>query len=246
LTAFDGLSGTWRISHHVLFLYGTMRRFLFGLFFIAFLLSGCMAEQDTHVSALRQMEFLESQRMHYHPVCASNDGWKIVDHGNTLVLRRGTGASLKTSTRRNDKRIVVREDGMIVGWVVQNREEGASISFVPVKKDQLESRVTLRCVSKDNAELKSDKGNVNVRFQFDKKDTYASSPVWHVRRFARHRFSVNSQATPGVDESCGGKELEEPFNALGTLLFNSDDTIPIQARFGLASHVSAFNFACQD
>ena len=203
-----------------------------------------MAEPDQRVSVLRQMELMDSQRMHYHPVYADNDRWKIVDQGNALVLRRGSESSLKTSMRRNDRLVVIREDGMIVGRVMQERGEGASISFVPVENGQLKNRVTLTCVSKDKAELKTD--NLKVSFQFDQKDTFAESSNWHVRRFARHRFSVDSPDVPGVDQSCGGKELEEPFNALGTLLFNSDESIPIQVRFGMASHVSAFRFSCAD
>lgn len=208
------------------------------------LLGGCMAETEKVAPVIRQMELMDRQRMHYHPVCASNDRWRIVDQGNALVLRRGTERSLKTSTRRNDRLIVVREDGLIVGRVMQNRGDEASISFVPVENGALRDRVTLRCVSNDRAELKTD--NLHVSFQFDKKDTYAESSSWHVRRFARHRFSMDSKNEPGVDKSCGGRELEEPFNALGTLLFNSDEKIPIQARFGLASHVSAFHFSCGD
>lgn len=203
-----------------------------------------MAEPETSAPVLRQMEWMDSQRMHYHPVAANNDRWKIVDMGNSLVLRRGAESSLKTSMRRNDRLVVIREDGMIVGRVMQERGEGASISFIPVENGQLKKRVTLSCVSKDKAELKTE--NVHLSFQFDQKDTFAESSNWHVRRFARHRFSVDSQAEPGVDQSCGGTELEEPFNALGTLLFNSDDGIPIQVRFGMASHVSAFHFSCAE
>ena len=93
----------------------------------------------------------------------------------------------------------------------------------------------------------------SIRISFDASDTKAQSPLYIVRRFSRRKLSVEPTNQPNMDcskaedgtntEHCGGTPVEVPFNALGTLVFNTDE-IPLNARFALASHVTAFHFKC--
>ncbi len=203
---------------------------------------GCMPiENDSQPSALEQALVSDSERIHYRPVHINESKWSLIDHGNALILKTGFGARLKASTRRKDKRTVLRDDGVIVANVV-NR--AGLITFVPITNGtESGNKITIACQKSGEAIVSTATASFEMRFSND--DKTADSNMWHVHRSSKRRLTLEP-SIKDVDVSAkGGKQLEVPFTALGALIFNTDD-IPLNARFALASYLTSFDFVCED
>ncbi len=218
-----------------------MKGLISALIIFMIFLTGCMpfVDEGESPSAFERAMAADSQKMHYRPVHRGEPRWVIVDHGNTLVLRTGSGVHLRTSARRAEHRTVIRKDGLIVGNVVTSN---GVVTFKPInRRDENAKDVSITCASHDVAILNSETSQ--LRITFNAADTQAESDAWQVRRYARHRLSVEPRA---AQSDVKGEPLEVPFNALGTLIFNSDDQMPLNARFALASYVTSYKFSCGD
>jgi len=235
-----GTTYSCRISFYLLGL--VMKRVFFTCMAFCLTLMGCMPlESDSQPSAIEQALLSDSNRVHYHPVHINESTWAIIDQGNTLILKTGFGMRLKASARRTDKRTVLRDDGIIVANVV-NRDN--LITFVPITNGtEAGNKITIACQKRGEAVVNTTTASFQMSFSND--DQTASSNKWQVRRNSKRRLTLEP-ATKDVDVSAqGGKQLEVPFTALGTLIFNTDD-IPLNARFALASYLASFNFVCED
>lgn len=204
--------------------------------FSALLFVGCMPISEPEISASQLAAMPENQTLHYRPVHRNHEDWSISQLGKTLTIH--ADKRIKLNVRRNPNRVLIRENGNIIGHIESTQN---SIHYIPALDEQPQN-IEFHCLSHKNAQLSAheqlnnyqmtETGAVNNDFELTKQT-------------ARRRYSIATRHDPNANtESCNGTELESPFSPFGTLIFHTD-TLPLAPRAGLAWYLTYFNISCE-
>jgi hypothetical protein len=210
-----------------------MKRLFFCLSALLFL--GCMPSEP-EISATQLASIPENQTRHYRPVHHAKPDWSISKLGNTLTVY--ADSRIKLSARRNPNRIVIRENGNIMGHIEQT-QTGAQ--FTPIQ-DAPQQAIEFHCLKHHEAKLIAN----NTHDAYQITETGAINNGFELtKQSARYRYTIASRNSEETQtDTCCGNELESPFSPFGTLIFHAD-TLPMAPRAGLAWYLTYFNLSCE-
>lgn len=200
--------------------------------FIAITLTGCFDTSDT-LSAIEYSRQGENEMRHYRPIHRTQREWSMAESAKLLNIKAGKD-HLRLSVRTNSDRIVVRKAGVIAGNI-EKTEDGAR--YIPVGSETPSS--TLYCRTSHVLQLKTDKRE--IAWNFDDQGN-ASTNHLQIKTIGKHRFSVSDKNAQN-GETCEGVEVESPFTATGTLMFQESD-IPVEELAGYAWFVTKIDSDC--
>ena len=137
-----------------------MKRLL-GCLILTCLLAGCYGEESDTLSPSEYARLRDSQFRHYRPIHWQHRDWIAAESGRTLTLT-ADGIHIRLSARHNPDRVVIRENGVIIGSV-EKSEDGAV--FVPASG--VSSTSSLFCLESPKLKLKS--GDHTLALVFDER-----------------------------------------------------------------------------
>ncbi len=186
---------------------------IFPCLLITLMLTGCFADVSDTTSAIEYSRQGDNEMRHYRPIHRTQREWSIAESAKTLTVKAGKD-HLRLSVRTPD-RIVVRKGGIIVGNVVKT-EDGAQ--YVPINSESPASSIS--CRSTHQIQISDNKRQISWTFD---DEGNASSGNLFLKTIGHHRFSV-AQKTSQNDsaQTCEGVEIESPFSAIGTLVFQEE------------------------
>lgn len=210
-----------------------MKRLFFCL--SALLFVGCMPSEP-EISASQLARTPENQTRHYRPVHRMHPDWSISELGKTLTVR--SESNIKLSARRNPDRVIIRENGTIIGRI-EHTHTGAHYVSAQIGPQQ---PIEFHCLSHHEAEFRARDRIDNYQLTA----TGASNDSFELTKLsARHRYSIVPRSAHDAHVyACDGTELESPFSSFGTLIFHADD-LPLPPRAALAWYLTYFEQNCE-
>ena len=179
----------------------------------AFMLAGCFNDGSETFSAIEYSRQGDNEMRHYRPIHRTHRDWSIAESAKTLTIK--ADQHIRLSVRTNPDRVIVRKGGVIIGYI-DKTPDGAQ--FTPVQGDKPTS--TLFCRTSHIINLTA--GDRTLSWTFDDEGN-ASSKSLQLKTIGRHRFSV-TENKPNSQDTCEGVEIESPFSAIGTLVFQEEST----------------------
>ena len=199
------------------------------------LLAGCYNDDSEILSPIEYSRMMDNQYRHYRPIHWQHKEWTAAESGRTMTLK-ADDTRIRLSVRQNPPRIVIRQNGVIIG-AVEKTEDGAV--FVPVAKSTALAP-TLICRGFPKLNLVS--GDHAFALVFDENS--ASSANLQVNHIQGHKYSVSEKLPTVANEICTGTEIESPFSAAGTLIVH-DEEIELPVRMAFAWFVTRFDTDCR-
>ena len=148
-----------------------MKRLVF-IMLSAVLFTGCFADEE-EPSALDYASLESNQTHHLRPIHQLHDDWSAQRLGRTLTIRSNE-PSIRLSVRRNPNRVIIRQNGSIVGSV---ESQDGVVRVVSVQKSQAQSdNQTQPVVSQTAAPEASVKVVPDVPFLENARNVMISKP----------------------------------------------------------------------
>lgn len=231
----------------------------------ALFLTGCMRE-DNHSSAMKIMSREDNQTHHYRPIHPDHPNWSIHQLSKTITLRTDT-EQIKVSTRRISTQpkvffydtfietiksilpiwdptyMIVRDNGNIIAYVRASDQKVEVMAASSSTQNHLEeNKLIFQCDTNHSlATVTTSLKTINYSIQ--KEEVY--NQTLSIMPLASHRrFTILNKNAMTDHSSSQGKEVESPFNMLGTAIFHTSE-LPLPERTATAWYLTVMNMTCQ-